>query len=127
MMATVLRSDPRLRELGRSVDVRSPDQELSARTAARLLFGAVGLSAGQYGLDETQNACAELVGSAEAWRTKFRVLPRLPDGTVPPALMLIAVMARGILPLAGPEALRAALAFWASERDPEVWREMAPD
>jgi len=36
-------------------------------------------------------------------------------------------MARGVLSMAGREHTRAALAFWATECDPAVWREIAPD
>ena len=127
MAAPAWKNDlPGLRALGRTVDDRSPDQRLSARSAARLLFGAIGLATARHGVDEMQRACAELVRHDAAWTTKFGTLPRGPDGTVSEALSLIASMARGILPMAGAEHLRAALAFWASERDPAVWRQMAP-
>lgn len=117
----------RLRTLGAMVDDRSPDQELSARTAARLLFGAVCFVAARYSVQEMQRACADLVECSEAWRTKFRMLPRAADGNVAESVVAIAGMARGILPLAGADRLRAALAWWASERDPDAWRRMVPN
>ena len=117
----------RLRTLGSMVDDRSPDQELSARTAARLLFGAVCFVSARYGVAEMQQACAELAEHDEAWRTKFRVLPRSVDGAPAEPMVAIAGMARGILPLAGATKLRAALAWWATECDPDAWRRMVPN
>lgn len=127
MMAFAWHTDPQILTLGRSVvDDPTPTPQLSARSAARLLFGAVGLVSARYGVAEMQAACAELVRCDVAWSTKFGTLPRRTDGSVPEAVSMIAGMARGILPMAGPLHLRAALAFWASERDPSVWRSMMP-
>lgn len=117
---------PGILALGRTVHDRSPDQALTARSAARLLFGAVGLAATRYGVEAMQQACADLVCCDAAWETRFGTLPRASDGTVAEPLALIASMARGILPMAGTAHLRAALAFWASERDPAVWQQMVP-
>jgi hypothetical protein len=113
-----------IRNLGRAVNDRSPHQALSARSAARLLFGTVGFAVAKFGLDRTQEACADLVANDLVWRTKFCRLPRIYDGAVGELTALIAGAAAGILPMAGAENLRAALAFWATERDPAVWRQM---
>lgn len=123
-MATPFQS---LGTLASIVDSRSPDQSLSPRSAARLLFGAIGLAAARHGIRSMQAACAELVGCTEAWATKFGTLPRGVDGCVSEPMALIAGMARGILPMAGADHLRAALAFWACEQDPAVWRAMVPN
>jgi hypothetical protein len=112
--------------LASMVDSRSPDQPLSARTAARLLFGAIGLVAARHGVGVMQSTCAELVACDAAWATRFGTLPRGADGRVAEPMVLISGMARGILPMAGAERLQAALAFWASEQDPAVWQAMAP-
>jgi hypothetical protein len=127
MMASAWKNEcPGILALGRMVNERSPDQQLSARSAARLLFGPVRLATESHGVDETQRACADLVRCDAVWATKFGTLPRGIDGRVPEVIVLIAGMARGILPMAGADHLRAALAFWATEGDPAVWREMAP-
>jgi hypothetical protein len=118
-----------LRDLARDVGDRSDarDARMSARTAAQALFGAVGLASARHGVDAMQKACADLVRSEAAWATKFGTLPRDHTGRVSEELSLIACMARGLLPLAGADRLRAALAFWATEDDPAMWRQMVPN
>jgi hypothetical protein len=131
MASTAWKNDcPGLRDLARDVDDRSPhgrDERLSARAAAQALFGAIGLAAARHGVDAMQRACADLVRCQASWATKFGTLPRDHAGRVPEAMSLIASMARGLLPLAGADRLRAALAFWATEDDPAVWHQMVPN
>lgn len=113
-----------LRNRARAVQAPSSDR-LSARAAARCLSGVVNEVVRRHGQDEMQRACADLVRYDAAWSTMFGTLPRGVEGIVPPAIHLIAVVARGILPLAGAENMRAALSFWACEDDPAVWQEIA--
>jgi len=111
-----------LRDLASCVLVASDTQEkLSARTAARCLMGVVSLVARRWTMDEMQRTCAELVRSEKVWETSFGLLPLEPNGIPSERTQLIAVVARSLLPLAGPENVRAALSFWATETDPGVW------
>lgn len=111
-----------LRNRARAVlDAPKDDLRLSARAAARCLSGVVGLVARQVSVDAMQRACADLVRCARAWETQLGFLPTV-DGKVPGAIEMIAVVARGILPLSGPEAMRDALSFWATENDPAAWQ-----
>lgn len=98
---------------------------MSARTAAAVLTGIVGHISRKWSVDVMQQTCADLVRCDDAWRNSFVQLPAGIDGRVTEATQLVAVVARGLLPLAGAENLRAALAFWASEDDPAVWNQIA--
>ncbi len=98
---------------------------MSARTAAACLSGIVGLVSRRFGVDAMQRTCAELVRYQTAWSTSFGLLPIGHDGVVGESVQLIAVVARSLLPLAGPKNLRDALAFWAIETDPAVWNQIA--
>lgn len=114
-MNTTSPHDPKIRDLSRNVDLRSPEQRLTSRSAAKLLYGAVSLVAQRYGLQAMREACASLAGCDKAWASHLRDLPA-GDG-----VEVIAIVARGILLMSGPADLRSALAFWASERDPAIW------
>lgn len=106
----------------RALSVMRPDvvaSTMSARTAARCLSGVVGLAARRYSVSAMQRACGDLARFDAAW--SHSQLPAGPDGRVSELVEMIAVVARGILPLCGVDAMRAALAFWASESDPAVW------
>lgn len=99
-------------------------QSLSARTAARCLSGVVSVMTRRWSVDLMQRTCAELVRHDEAWATQLGRLPH-ENGLVSEAMQLLAAIARGILPLAGEDNLRAALSFWATETDPRVWLSIA--
>lgn len=103
-------------------DATGPAVRMSPREVARCLSGVVSLVARRWSVDTMQRACAEIVRCEAAWRTNFRVLPMTAEGRVPPELEMIAVIARGILPLAGAESMRAALSFWAVETDAATWQ-----
>lgn len=108
----------------RAVAVMRPDcapAAMSARQAARCLSGVVALIVRQWSVGDMQRACAELVRHEPAWRTSFGQLPTGDDGAVAEPVVLLAVVARGVLSLAGADNTRDALAFWASESDPAVW------
>lgn len=126
MMNTHWKTDTAdLRARACAVDESGCDPSISARTAARCLSGVIRLVADRHSVDAMQRACADLVRCDAAWDTRFGTLPRGWDGQVPEAIELIAVVARGILPLAGSTNMRAALAFWATEDDPSVWQRVA--
>lgn len=103
----------------------SDTDRMSARTAAAVLAGIVGLISRKWTTDIMQMTCADLARHDAAWRTSFGNLPAGMDGRVTEATQLVAVVARGLLPIAGADHLRAALAFWASEDDPAVWNLIA--
>jgi|SRR6185295_2824287 len=101
-----------LRSLAAAVHETAGDiAPLTARAVAQCLSGAVRLLGMQYGLDQMRKACAAIVVHESAWSTS---LCSLPGGT---PVMALATIARGILALAGPANMRAALAFWACETD----------
>ena len=118
MMTT---SDPDLKALALAVTTPNAPQALSARTAARCLLGVVSLIARQWDADTMRATCAELVRHEPAWQSSFGRLP-MTNGHVSDPMRMLSVIARGILPLAGVENLRAALSFWATEEDPCIWQ-----
>lgn len=100
---------------------------ITARSAASCLYGIVSLLSARWGSDVVQRACADLARSEAAWVggagcLPLGALPRGHDGVVPEPIAAIAACARGILPLAGADNVRAAVAFWASEDDRTVWQ-----
>jgi hypothetical protein len=111
-----------IRHLARLVSDVSTDQQMSARGAACCMYGAVCLVAERHGVDAMQRSCADIVRCDAAWSSNFGTLPRAMDGTVPETIRIIAILARGVIPLAGADRTRAALAFWAAEDDPAVWQ-----
>jgi hypothetical protein len=115
-----------LRELALAVVRPEPGAAvMSARSAARCLSGVMNLVGRKYSTAIMQRACSLLVRHDPAWITSFGLLPT--PGFVPGAdkvsevIEMIAVVARGILPIAGAENMRAALSFWACETDPAIW------
>lgn len=96
-------------------------EKISARAAARCFHGIVSHVSRKFGQDTMQRACAELVRHADAWSSSFARLPDNGTGFVAEPVMLLAVVARGLLEVAGPAHLRAALSFWATEDDPVAW------
>lgn len=108
----------------RAVAVMRPEAgsaAMSARTTARCLSGVIGLAARRYGSLPMHQACAALVRHEDAWRSSFGKLPQRQGDAVSEAIEMIAVVARGILPIAGVDNMRAALSFWATETDPAIW------
>lgn len=98
-------------------------ESMTARTAARVLHGIMSLVARRWSVDEMQRTCAVLVRHNDAWTTRFGLLPH-DGGAVSEPTQLIAVVCRGLVPLAGSDNLRSALSFWATESDPGVWSEL---
>jgi hypothetical protein len=87
---------------------------LSARGAASALAGIVDLVANQQGMEAMRSACAKLA-NLDRWDAY--------QGTS--SFRILAAVATGIAQVAGVENTRAALAFWACETDPAVWRYVA--
>lgn len=98
---------------------------ISARAAAACLSGIVSLVSRRFSVDVMQLTCAELVRCAPVWETSFGQIPTGHDGVIAEPVQLVSVVARSLLPLAGTDNVRAALAFWASEDDPAVWQSIA--
>lgn len=111
-----------LRVRANAVKGAGSDTRLSARAAARCLSGVIYLVSTRWSVDVMQQACAELVRCDATWATNFGRLPAGVDGVVSEPTQIIAVVARGILPLSGVDGMRSALAFWASESDPAEWQ-----
>jgi hypothetical protein len=114
-----------LRARAQAVMTSSSETATSARAAAQVLSGIVGLVVRRFGIDVMQRTCADLVRHDAAWRTKLGSLPAGMDGRISEATQLIAVVGRGLFPLAGADNVRAAMSFWASEDDPAVWNQVA--
>ena len=110
-----------LRARAQDVLTETTPQAIHARGVAQCMSGVIGLGARRYSLEAMQRACAELARHDRAWETTLGDLPRDVTGRVPEPVQMVAATIRGFYPLAGSEPLRAALAFWASERDPAVW------
>lgn len=104
----------RLRVLARTVAVSQPGQ-LTARGAASALRGAVRLVANAHGTPQMRRACASLA-LAGAWD-----VAAMRDHDQ----IILASMAEGVATVAGRDNTVAALAFWASETDPNVWMDVA--
>ncbi len=110
----------RLRTAARAVTTDAPMPArvlISAREAARCLSGVVMLIASTFGHETMRRACAELAQRRASWETRT-------PGDLGEAIWRIAVISRGILPLCGPDAMNAALAFWASETDPATMQQI---
>lgn len=114
-----------LRVRARAVTAPSADVRMSARAAAACLSGVIALVSKRWSVDAMQRACADLARHEPAWESSFGRLPHGPNGAVTEPVEMIAVVARGILPLASEDSMRAALAFWASESDPAEWQRVA--
>ena len=88
---------------------------LSARGAAAALRGTLRMVALQHGHSVMTRACASLA-----------LLERWPEAAgAGPALQAILAAAEGLELVAGRENIRAALAFWGSEADPQAWVDVA--
>lgn len=98
---------------------------LTARDAARALVGVVGWATRSVGIDGMQERMALLVRHKDAWSSGLRDLPTGYDGRVDEHIVMIAVFASGLMPLMGVGNLRAAMAFWATERDAAIWQQVA--
>ena len=89
--------------------------KMTARDAASALAGIVDLTARQQGMSAMRSACAKLAARTDNWTSL--------QGDS--ALRILAAVAAGVALVAGLENTVAALAFWACETDPAVWREVA--
>jgi hypothetical protein len=92
----------------------SGSPHLSARAAASALAGIVSLVADQQGMGVMRSTCAKLAR-----------LDRWDAVQGDSGLRILAAVVTGLAQVAGAENTRAALAFWACETDPAVWRDIA--
>lgn len=102
---------------------------LTARQAARVLVGVSGWLSRKLrgGLPAMQATFYELVTYEPAWDPAHPLihLPMRGDGLVDENVALLAVVASGLIPDFGLENVRCAIAFWATESDPQIWRDVA--
>jgi hypothetical protein len=98
---------------------------LTARDAARATVGIAAWVARKVGVDGMQERMAILVRHELAWSTNLHDMPISFDGGVDEQVALIATVVSGLIPVFGARSLRSALAFWATERDPSVWQQIA--
>lgn len=98
---------------------------LTAFQAARSMLGIIGIMTEAFGADGMRAACAELARCDAAWATQFRELPRDSNAQTLEPSRFLARAARGLLLTAGAANLRAAISFWATERDPAVFQQVA--
>lgn len=103
----------------------APPPTLSARGAAICMMGVFRLAVSTYGIEDAQRACVDLVRHRAAWASRFGNLPRGGDGSVPTPVAMLAIGVRGIMAIAGPDNLRAAMAFWACEEDTAALQRLA--
>jgi len=91
---------------------------LGPKGAACALSGVVRLVATKHGLEAMRRSCAKLalLGTPPG--------PAPGEGIGEPTEVLAAA-ADGVAAVAGRANARAALAFWACETDPAVWRDVA--
>lgn len=93
-----------------------------AGAAVSRLFGVIRSASNAHGMEIVQQACSLIARSDAAWRPPLTNLPSHDHQGVAAAIRSIATFATGMLNTSGPEAVRAALAFWATERDPARWQ-----
>lgn len=116
--------------LGADVLASAPASQrpsMTAREAARALVGVVGWLSKRRGVLEMQETMASLARTAGAWAPErpFCVLPTTTSGLVAEDVALVASVCSGLAPLFGLRVLRSAVAFWATETDPAIWRDVA--
>lgn len=114
-----------LRNRALAVTVDDSRGRIGANAAAQALSGVVRFVSCRFGEDAMRAACAALVRYDAAWRTSLRVLPRGMDGRTADPVAMLAAAGAGLLQVAGPDATRAALSFWASESDASVLQRIA--
>lgn len=111
-----------LRTRAREVTRKGRIDTLCARSAARALAGIAAIVSRQYGTEAMVRAMAQLAGDQAAWdvrMTRFRL-----DPSMGPELEMVATAARALIAVSSVDAVRAAVAFWATERDPVVWQQV---
>lgn len=98
------------------------DITTDAGAAAARLFGVVRAACRDHGMEAVRQGCSLLARSDGAWRPPLVTLPYHDHPGVDESVRRIASFAAGLLNLHGAEAVRAALAFWATEEDPARWQ-----
>lgn len=98
--------------------------QLTASEAAHALSGVMSWIQRAIGANPMREIAAKLARYDAAWTSSMGRLPHV-GGVVDPHLAMMAVVARSLLDLAGADNLRSAVAFWATETDPCIWRSLA--
>lgn len=93
---------------------------ISSREAAACMAGILSWIARRSGVAAMQAAATAIAQHEAAWTSQLARLPH-EGGVVDEDVEMLAVVCRGVIDLAGPDNLRAALSFWATETDPAVW------
>lgn len=105
-----------LRNAARAVLATPAPATMDARTAAKFLSGVARYIATTWSLDTMRRAFAALA------ETDVRTPPAV-DAELQEPVRMLGAIAVGILPMTGPEGLRAALAYWATE-EPSEWHKL---
>lgn len=108
-----------LRKRAAPVNQPGPQQRIGPRGAASALSGVVRLVAVHVGQDVMHRACAKLARSRVGWGDTTG------DDRLDVAISMLVAAAEGVALVAGYDNVLAALAFWATETDPAVWRDVA--
>lgn len=124
-MPTMTNDDDVRRRARAVTEHSSAPQPMSAHHAARCMLGIINIMVEIYGAEATRLACADLVRCDASWDTRFRELPRDTNAQTLEITRFLAHASRGILLAAGPDHLRSALSFWATERDAAVLQRIA--
>jgi hypothetical protein len=108
-----------LRHRATPVNQPGPAQRLGARGAASALSGVVRLVVIHAGQEVMQRACAKLARSRVGWTDLTG------DARLDSAVAILVAAAEGVAAVSGYDNVCAAMAFWACETDPAVWRDVA--
>lgn len=105
-----------------------PRATMTARQAARVLTGlAAWMTRRRHGGSEgMRQVFYALVTHAPAWEGPlFTKLPTSDGRRVDEDIVLLGVMCSSLVPDFGLANVKAAVAFWATETDPEIWKTVA--
>ena len=95
----------------------------NARDAVRAITGVAAWLFNRIGVDRMQECMAELARHDAAWKAPFmRDLPTQYNNSVDESVALLATVTSPLALSFGTENLRAAMAWWATERDTAAWQ-----
>ncbi len=95
----------------------------NARDAVRAITGVAAWLANRVGVERMQACMAELAQHDAAWSAPFmRSLPTQYNNMVDESVALLATVTSPLAIPFGAQNLRAAMAWWATERDTAAWQ-----